>query len=96
MILVWNYLIMTTFFVNQTKSFIKGSFTLPFTLYVIAGGLTLVIAGWVADVCFGRYRVMRFSMWIVWFAYILITAVTVITELRDTVITLVVISLMSS
>ena len=84
LLLVWNYLIITMFFVSQKGSITKGNYTLPFTLELIAGGLTLSISGWIADVYFGRYKVIRFSMWIMWIAYMLMTASTVVslTELK--------------
>ena len=80
LLLVWNYLIISTFYVSQKRSIAKGNFTLPFTLYMVAGGLTLSIAGWIADVYFGRYKVIRFCMWIMWIAYMLMTASTVATD----------------
>ena len=82
LLLVWNYLIISPFFVSQKRSISKGNYTLPFTLYMVAGGLTLSIAGWIADVYFGRYKVIQFSMWIMWIAYMLMTASTVVTELN--------------
>ena len=82
LLLVWNYLIITMFFVNQKGSITKGNYTLPVTLELIAQGLTLSVAGWIADVYFGRYKVIRFSMWIMWIAYMLMTASTVVTELN--------------
>ena len=82
LLLVWNYLITTQYFVRQKRSIAKGSYTLPFTLWLVAGGITLSISGWIADVYFGRYKVIRFSMWIMWIAYMLMTASTVVTELN--------------
>ena len=82
LLLVWNYLITAQYFVREKRSIVKGNYTLPFTLWLVAGGLTLSISGWIADVYFGRYKVIRFSMWIMWIAYMLMTASTVVTELN--------------
>ena len=59
LILLWNYLIATAFFAVVSKGSADDQYTLPFIVFLTAGGLTLVVAGWVADVCFGRYKVMR-------------------------------------
>ena len=46
----------------------KISVGVEFYMEVITLGLTLPIAGWIADVRFGRYRVIYLSMWITWAA----------------------------
>ena len=79
LLLMWIYLITTPYFINQKKSIARGKYTLAFTIEVVAGGLTLSIAGWIADIYFGRYKVIRCSMWIMWIAYILATGSTVVT-----------------
>ena len=73
LILVWNFLISSMFFINGIIG-VDGNYNLEFKLQMIAGGLALTIAGWLADVCFGRYRIIAFSMWTMWFAYMLNTA----------------------
>ena len=82
LLLVWSYLVLTVFFINyQTNP--DGNFGLEFSLQLVAGGLTLSIAGWLADVWFGRYKVVCLSIWVMWVAYMLITASTVATHLVD-------------
>ena len=81
MILIWNFLITTMFFANDSRSVTTGNYRLQFILQLIAGGLTLPIAGWLADVYFGRYKVIRFSMWLMWIAYMLVTVNAVVTKL---------------
>jgi MFS family permease len=41
-------------------------------------GVTLPVAGWLADIQFGRYKVMRFSIWTMWTSSVLLTIVYVI------------------
>ena len=41
-------------------------------------GVTLPIAGWLADVRFGRYGVMCCSIWIMWISSVLVTVVHVV------------------
>ena len=69
------------FFANDSRSVTTGNYRLQFILQLIAGGLTLAIAGWLADVYFRRYKVIRFSMWIMWIAYMLVTVNAVVTKL---------------
>ena len=49
------------------------AFVVPYGLETTAVvlGLTLPFAGWLADIHFGRYKVIRWSMWIMWTASIL-------------------------
>ena len=45
--------------------------------------MTLSIAGWIADVRFGRYRVIKLSMWIMWAALMLATVSSVLMKTVD-------------
>ena len=66
LVLIWNFLIMSLFYyimvhTNHDKQ------------HYITVGVTLPIAGWLADVYLGRYRVIRWSMWIMWIGTMLNT-----------------------
>ncbi len=67
-VLVWN------FFTVSVSSYLQD-FLVPhiFEEATIALGLTLPFAGWLADIHFGRYKVIRWSMWIMWITSMLIT-----------------------
>ena len=54
-----------------------------FNIHLITLGLTLSIAGWIADVCFGRYGMVYWSMWIMWAALILATVSSVLARTVD-------------
>ena len=78
LILVWSFLITGTF--NFTMLHNQG---LVFDIQLVVGGLTLPIAGWLADIYFGRYKVIHWSMWIMWISFILATASSVVAQLVD-------------
>ena len=46
-------------------------------------GLTIPVLGWLADVCIGRHKMMHWSLWIMWLAFMLATASSVIAQLID-------------
>ena len=73
-VIIWNYLItslafyLTTRVSNNQPYLIVCSFILPF-------------AGWLADVYFGRYKVTRCSMWIMWTSFMLATISSVVAKM---------------
>ena len=74
--LVWSLLItgVVTFSSRQNRG-------LLFRIQLVAGGLTLPIAGWLADIYFGRYKVIRWSIVTMWVTFVLATANIVIEQL---------------
>ena len=81
MLLIWNFLIMTMFHMFKQNNVSTGTYTLEFIIQLVAVGLTLPIAGWLADVRFGRYKTIQFSMWIMWIAYMLATLSVLLTNI---------------
>ena len=73
LVLVWNFLLMNLFYClydhlkHKTTTFIGFSLTLP-------------MAGWLADVYFGRYKVIHCSMWVMWVGSILATVSSVVAQ----------------
>ena len=65
-VFVWNFFIASVF--NHLMAFIVP-YGLEITMATL--GLTLLLAGWLADIHFGHYKVIRWSMWIMWAASIL-------------------------
>ena len=51
----------------------------------VALGFTLPFAGWLADIRFGRYKVIHWSMRIMWIASMLATVSSVVSQLVDEV-----------
>ena len=73
LILVWNFFVISVFYYLSI-------FHLTWDMYSIAWGLTLPIAGWLADVYLGRYKVIRWSIWIMWIASVLVVASSVLSQ----------------
>ena len=78
LILIWSFLAMWVYY--YIKSLVlKGS------LYVVEVPITLVlpIAGWLADVRFGRFRVIYWSVWTMWTSALLLTVSLIVTQLVE-------------
>ena len=71
-VLIWNYLATTLFYF--LASHVPKFDHRP---YFIVCCFTLPTAGWLADVYLGRYKVIRWSMWIMWTAAVLATVSSV-------------------
>ena len=69
LVLIWNFLCFSVYqYFNTSNSrdpIIKKNEI--FQAELLAMGLLLPIGGWLADAYFGRYRVIRFGMWTMWF-----------------------------
>ena len=76
LVLVWNFLVMSQFY-YMYDTVRKDHVTQNY----ISVGITLPIAGWLADVYFGRYRVIRWSILITWFGSLLNTISSVVAQL---------------
>ena len=74
--LIWNYLCINLPLFYH-KLLVKND--VAFNVHAVTVGMTLSIAGWVADVRFGRYKMISWSMWIMWSALMLATVSYVLT-----------------
>ena len=54
-----------------------------YTVMQVTMGMTLPLAGWLADVRFGRYKVIRCSMWIMWISAIVLSCGEVVLSLLN-------------
>ena len=69
LVLMWNYLIMSEFYLLMHYSGIKyGRVS-----WQLVGGFTLLVSGWLADIYVGRYKLLSCSMWIMWFSTVAAT-----------------------
>ena len=69
LVLLWSYLCFCVFHYfafSRSRDPIKKRAKLT-SAELLAMGLLLPIGGWLADAYFGRYRVIRFGMWTMWF-----------------------------
>ena len=76
MVLVWGYLITSIFFHFKFVS----STEILFYLQLVGFGTSISVIGWLADVYFGRYKIIRCSMWIMWSAFMLSTISSVVAQ----------------
>ena len=87
LILLWSFMVMGVF------NYLRNSLLAPYhesvgTSVITIIGVTLPIAGWLADVQFGRYRVMRCSIWTMWISSVLLTTVYVVFSFIECSLTL--------
>ena len=69
LVLIWSLLSFTVyhyFIISNSRDPIKRK-TNYTQAEILAMGVLLPIGGWLADAYFGRYRVIRFGMWTMWF-----------------------------
>ena len=82
-VLIWFLLIQSGYYLIRHK--LIWQTTVSNIIVPTIGFLVLAIfspiAGWLADVYFGRYKVIKWSIWIVWSSSLLLTISSVIAEL---------------
>ena len=82
LILIWSYCISSLYFyISYTASRVYGY--LVFALIQISAGFMIPLAGWLADIRFGRYKVIHFSMRTMWISSLLLTASLIISQSLD-------------
>ena len=78
LILLWNFLITNVFYYVANKSESpENHCPLCFRMIRSPIGLTLLLAGWLADVYLSRYRVIRASVVIMWTSALVITVLCI-------------------
>ena len=65
LILIWSYCVSSLYFYTSYKASRVYSYIVFATIHITVG-LTIPLAGWLADIRFGRYKMIRFSMWTMW------------------------------
>ena len=77
LVLLWNFVILNTltFLTHQTHF---RNIKLQWLLLAI--GFIPALAGWLADVRFGRYKVIKWSIWVMWIALVMATVSSVVGE----------------
>ena len=82
LVLVWSFLVTTVFDYLYYKSFEDCSkCSICNRLIPIPAGLVMLFAGWLADVYFERYKVLRWSIIIMWTSSLLLTTTFVIEKI---------------
>ena len=82
LILVWSFL------TTNLVYFIRYAATIAYSslVYYIAlsiGALLIPVAGWLADVSYGRYKIVQWSMWTMWISSILLAGGLVVIQLLE-------------
>ena len=78
LVLVWSFFCLSVpFYYLKTT---EGNNLGEFNIEAFALGLILLVAGWIADIRFGRYRVMYVSTWIMWSSMMLVTVSSVLVQ----------------
>ena len=76
LILVWSFLI--SGLANLSMQYNQR---LVLDIQLIVCGFIILIAGWLADIYFGRYRVIHWSMWIGWISIVVSASIAIVREL---------------
>ena len=77
LVLFWNYLVMSVFYF--LSKYLEYGYS--YGIWLLVFGLSLPIAGWLADTYIKRYKVVHYSIWIMWAATVLVTVSSVIAQL---------------
>ena len=78
LVLVWSFLVTSLYFyISYVASKIYNNDIVYIIIQTIVG-LTMPIAGCLADIRFGRYKVISASIWTMWLTSMLLTAGVVI------------------
>ena len=78
LIVIWSYLTTTVF--HLLKADYREGSSYPRGIILISTALLYPVGGWIGDTCFGRYKVIRCSMWIMWIIAILCTINEILAE----------------
>ena len=92
LVLMWNYFAIITFHLlsdNDGKIIDIHAETLidrnklTIVQILLGMGIFYPLAGWLADVHFGRYKTLRCSVWIMWIGIMLTTTMVIITKFHE-------------
>ena len=83
LVLVWSFMVVNVFYYLLNNLLVSYYSDSVITSVVTIIAVTLLVAGWLADVRFGRYRVMRCSIWTMWVNSLLLTTVCVVFSLIE-------------
>ena len=82
LVIVWSYLVLSIYYYGEHVAATYCSDATYLTLVAVIG-LTMPLAGWLADVRFGRYKVLSCSLWVMWITSILLAATLTIAEVTE-------------
>ena len=77
LVLIWSFMVVGVFYYLLDRALVSYHESVG-TCVITIIGVTLPVAGWLADVQFGRYRVMCCSVWTMWISSMLLTVAHVV------------------
>ena len=85
LVLVWNFLVWSAYYSKANPVLkVHSNTNVVFPIIeAIAAGLVMPLTGLLADVRFGRYKVVNWSIWTMWTSSILVTASFVVAQLAE-------------
>ena len=82
LVLVWNFLVTTVYYYLYYKTVTPETFCPTcFQLIPLPAGIVVLFAGWLADVYVERYKVLRWSIIIMWISSLLLTTTFVVEKM---------------
>ena len=82
LILIWSYCVSSLYvYISYTASRVYNY--LVFAMVQISVGFTIPLAGWLADIRFGRYKMIRLSIGTMWISSLLLTTSLIILQSLD-------------
>ena len=82
LVLVWNFLATTVYYYLYYKTFIPETFCPTcFQSVLLPTGIVVLFAGWLADVYVERYKVLQWSIIIMWISSLLLTTTFVVEKI---------------
>ena len=82
LILIWSFLVTNIFYFIKYAATTKYSSLVYYTALSV-GVLIMPLAGWLADIHYGRYKVIQWSMWIMWISSLLLAGSLVILQVLE-------------
>ena len=77
LVIFWSYLVTSVYYYGRHVAS-RQSGNVVYFIMLAAMGLSIPLAGWLADVHFGRYKVLSYSLWITWIGSVLSTLTLVV------------------
>ena len=82
LVLIWSFLVANIFYFTRYTATTKYS-SLVYYIALSVGSLTMPLAGWLADIHYGRYKMLQWSMWIMWISSLLLAGSLVILQVFE-------------
>ena len=82
LILIWSFLVTNLVYFSRYAATITYSSLICYIVLGV-GGLAMPLAGWLTDIRYGRYKVIQWSMWIMWISSLMLASCLVLLLLLE-------------